>query len=285
MEVVTTDAPRLRARARRRRACAPGARPSGSCPTMGYLHDGHLSLMARPRAECDVVAVTIFVNPLQFGAGEDLAPTPATSTGDLGLVARRPASTSCSRPSVDEMYPRADRSPRCSVAELAATDGRGVAARPTSPGWPPSWPSCSTSPGRAGPTSARRTSSSSRSSGAWPPTCRSPVEVVGCPIVREPDGLAMSSRNVYLTPDERAAAPVLHRALQAGAAADRGGRARPGGRASRCMADDRRPPSRSPSSTTPRSSTPPRSTPPDARSGGEVRLLVAARFGRAPPAR
>ena len=73
--------------------------------------------------------------------------------------------------------------------------------------------------GRAGPTSARRTGSSSPSSAAWPPTCRFPVEVVGCPTVREPDGLALSSRNVYLTADERAAAPVLHRALLAGAAA------------------------------------------------------------------
>ena len=106
-----------------------------------------------------------------------------------------------------------------------------------------------------------------------------PVTVVACPTVREPDGLAMSSRNVYLTPEQRAAAPVLHRAL-------RGRRRRDPRRASATRPRSRRwwpiwcGRSRRPTSTTSRWSTRPRSRPCDPLTG-EVRLLVAARFGRA----
>ena len=187
----------------------------GFVPTMGYLHDGHESLMARARAECDVVAASIFVNPLQFGAGEDLSTYPR----DLPADSARSEAAGVDllfTPSVEEMYPRPTAT-SVIVPDLAATmEG---ASRPTH------FAGVSTVVAKlfniVGPCRAyfgekdfqqlaivRRMASD----------LSFEVEVVGCPIVREPDGLAMSSRNVYLTPEERAAAPVLHRALQAGVA-------------------------------------------------------------------
>ena len=176
--------------------------------------------MARARAECDVVAVSIFVNPLQFGDPEDIAHYPRTLERDL-LVCAEAGADVVFVPSVGEMYPSWPAAPvddGVGARRQRRLGGR-VAARATSTAWPPWWPSCSPSPGPAGPTSARRTSSSWRWSGAWRVDLSLPVEVVGCPIVREPDGLALSSRNVRLSAAERAAATVLSRALAAGRAA------------------------------------------------------------------
>jgi len=190
-------------------------RSVGLVPTMGYLHDGHVSLMEQARAECDIVAVSIFVNPLQFGAGEDLSSYPR----DLPADSARSEAAGVDllfTPAVDEMYPR-PAATSVIVPELATTmEG---ASRPTH------FAGVSTVVAKlfniAGPCRAyfgekdfqqlaivRRMAAD----------LSFPVDVVGCPIVRELDGLAMSSRNVYLTPEERAAAPVLHRALQAGVA-------------------------------------------------------------------
>ena len=188
----------------------------GLVPTMGYLHDGHLSLMRAAAASCDVVAVTIFVNPLQFGTNEDLDDYPRDLARDLSLC-ETVGVNHVLTPSVEEMYPEPMMT-AVTVDELARTmEG---ASRPTH------FAGVATVVAKlfniTGPCRAffgekdyqqlvivRRMAKD----------LSAPVEVAGCPILRELDGVAMSSRNVYLTPAQREAAPVLHRALQAGAAA------------------------------------------------------------------
>jgi pantoate--beta-alanine ligase len=196
-----------------------GARRSGRTvglvPTMGYLHDGHVSLMARARAECDVVAVTIFVNPLQFAANEDLSTYPRDLEGDVARCGAAGVEIVLA-PDVTEMYPRPVIT-TVSVADLGATmEG---AARPTHFDGVATVVAKLFNIGGAcrayfGEKDFQQLAIVRRMAA----DLSFPVEVVGCPIVRELDGLAMSSRNVYLSPDERAAAPVIHRALQAGAA-------------------------------------------------------------------
>jgi pantoate--beta-alanine ligase len=204
------------------RSVLDGARCSGGSvglvPTMGYLHDGHRSLMQRSTSECDVTLVTVFVNPLQFGADEDLSTYPRDFERDAAMCAELGVDIVL-HPSVDEMYPTGlPLLTTVSVDEISASmEG---ASRPTH---------------FAGV--ATVVAKLFNIAG----TCRAyfgekdwqqlavirkmaadlsfPVEVVGCPTVREADGLAMSSRNAYLTPEERAAAPVMHWALVAGAAA------------------------------------------------------------------
>ena len=211
MEVTTTIA---EVRALLGRARDEG-RTVGFVPTMGYLHDGHISLMARARRDTDVVVASIFVNPLQFGPGEDLATYPRDLPTDTAR-ARDAGVDVLFVPEVSEMYPDP---PLTSVVvpELAATmEG---ATRPTH------FAGVATVVAKlfaiVGPCHAffgekdfQQLAIVSRMTA----DLSFPVEVVGCPIVREADGLALSSRNVYLTPDQRAAAPVLHRALLAGAA-------------------------------------------------------------------
>jgi pantoate--beta-alanine ligase len=193
-------------------------RSVGLVPTMGFLHDGHRSLMQRAVQECDVTLVTIFVNPLQFGAGEDLESYPRDFDRDAAMCAQAGIDLVL-HPAVDEMYPAGlPMLTTLTVADIS-TPMEG-ASRPTH---------------FAGV--ATVVAKLFNIAG----TCRAyfgekdwqqlavirrmaadlsfPVEVVGCPTVRESDGLAMSSRNAYLTPEERAAAPVLHWALVGGAAA------------------------------------------------------------------
>ena len=195
----------------------------GLVPTMGYLHEGHASLIARAAAECDTVVTTVFVNPLQFGAGEDLASYPRDLDRDTALAEASGAHLVFA-PGVEEMYPTPVLT-TVSVAEVTATmEG---ASRPTH------FAGVATVVAKlfnlAGPCHAyfgekdyqqlvvvRRMAAD----------LSFPVEVVGCATVREPDGLAKSSRNVYLTDAEREAAPVLQRALQAGAAAIAAGETR-----------------------------------------------------------
>jgi pantoate--beta-alanine ligase len=201
------------------RSLLDGARRAGRTvgfvPTMGYLHDGHLSLMRRAAVECDLVAVSIFVNPLQFAAGEDLGAYPRDLPGDLDGCASVGVEVVLT-PSVDEMYPEPVLT-TVSVAELG--EGMEGASRPSH------FAGVATVVAKlfniAGPCRAYFGEKDYQQLAIVSRMARDlsfPVTVVACPILREPDGLAMSSRNVYLTPDERAAAPVIHRALQAAAA-------------------------------------------------------------------
>jgi pantoate--beta-alanine ligase len=200
------------------RARAAGRRV-GLVPTMGALHDGHVSLMTRARAECDTVVVSIFVNPLQFGDVGDLEAYPRTLERDV-LVCAEAGADVVFVPGVGEMYPSWPAPPATTVSV------RGMSEL---------WEGAS----RSGHFDGVATVVAKLFAVAGP--CRSyfgekdyqqlavvrrlaadlclPVEVVGCAIVREPDGLALSSRNVRLSAAERSAAPALRRALAAGQAA------------------------------------------------------------------
>lgn len=192
----------------------------GLVPTMGYLHDGHVSLMDAAVAENDVTVTTIFVNPLQFAPTEDLAAYPRDLAGDTARCEAAGVGLLFT-PSVEEMYPVPIQT---TVSVGGITETMEGASRPTH------FAGVATVVAKlfalAGPCRAYFGEKDFQQLAVVRTMARDlsfPVEVVGCPTVREPDGLAMSSRNAYLTPEERAAAPVLHRALQAGADAVRAG--------------------------------------------------------------
>jgi pantoate--beta-alanine ligase len=192
----------------------------GLVPTMGYLHDGHVSLMDAAVADNDVTATTIFVNPLQFAPTEDLAAYPRDLAGDTARCEAAGVGVLFT-PSVEEMYPVPMQT---TVSVAGITETMEGASRPSH------FAGVATVVAKlfalAGPCRAYFGEKDFQQLAVVRTMARDlsfPVEVVGCPTVREPDGLAMSSRNAYLTPEERAAAPVLHRALQAGADAVRAG--------------------------------------------------------------
>ena len=187
-------------------------RPLGLVPTMGWLHAGHRSLITRARAECASVAVSIFVNPRQFGDPADLAQYPRSEARDLAICAEEGVDLVWG-PAVEDVYPPGFDT-KVSVDSLARPlEG---AARPGH------FDGVATvvavlfglvRPDRAyfGMKDAQQLRVIARMA-----TDLDLTTVVPCPTVREPDGLAMSSRNVHLSPAERAAAPVLHRALAVG---------------------------------------------------------------------
>jgi pantoate--beta-alanine ligase len=191
-------------------------RTVGFVPTMGYLHDGHASLMRAARADTDVVVASIFVNPLQFGAGEDLDAYPRDLARDTELAAAAGVDLLFT-PTVEEMYPR----PVLTTVSVGQVSERlEGATRPTH------FAGVATVVAKlfaiVGPCRAYFGAKDYQQVAVvrrMAADLSLPVEVVACPTRRERDGLAMSSRNVYLTPDERAAAPVVHTALRAGAAA------------------------------------------------------------------
>jgi pantoate--beta-alanine ligase len=195
----------------------------GLVPTMGALHDGHTSLMNLARAECDVVAVSIFVNPLQFGDPEDIAHYPRTLERDLVVCAGAGVDV-VFVPSVPEMYPSWPDAPSTTVSVLGVSESWEGASRPGH------FDGVATVVAKlftiAGPCRAYFGLKDFQQLAVVRRMVRElslPVEVVGCPIVREPDGLALSSRNVRLSPTERQAATALSRALAAGRDALAGG--------------------------------------------------------------
>lgn len=189
----------------------------GLVPTMGALHEGHTSLIRRSVAENDLTLVTVFVNPLQFGLSEDFASYPRDLAADMEVAAAAGADLLFAPP-VEEMYPEP---PATSVTVAGLADVLEGATRPGH------FAGVATVVAKlfaiVGPCRAyfgekdyqqllivRRMADD----------LSFPVEIVGCPTVREPDGLARSSRNAYLSVPERAAATVLYRALRAAATSD-----------------------------------------------------------------
>lgn len=188
----------------------------GLVPTMGYLHDGHGSLMRAARADNDLVVASIFVNPLQFGANEDLSSYPRDLGRDTEISAEAGVDL-IFNPSVDEMYPAGPVLSSVSV-EALSTQWEG-ATRPTH------FAGMATVVtklfGIVGTCSAYFGEKDFQQLAIirrFVADLSIPVDVVGCPIVRAEDGLALSSRNSYLSESERPAASVLNRALRTGAA-------------------------------------------------------------------
>jgi pantoate--beta-alanine ligase len=183
----------------------------GLVPTMGYLHEGHLSLIRRAREECDHVVVSIFVNPAQFGPSEDLAKYPRDLERDSRMI--EPYTDLLWTPTAEIMYPSGyqtwvDVEAMTRPLEGATRPGhfRGVTTV------------VAKLFNAVQPHKAYFGQKDAQQAAVIRQMVRDlnfSLEIVVCPIVREPDGLAMSSRNVYLDPQQRRAATVLYRALSA----------------------------------------------------------------------
>ncbi len=247
----------------------------GLVPTMGALHDGHLSLVRRAATECDAVAVTVFVNPLQFGPGEDLHSYPCDLEGDVALASGAGA-THVFAPSVAEMYPE-EVLTSVQVAQLG--DGLEGRSRPGHlAGVATVVAKLFAISGACRAYFGEKDYQQLLVVGRMASDLSFPVEVVGCPTVRHPDGLALSSRNAYLSPPERQAATVLYRALEAGRAlVEGGGVDGPAVRWAMASVIDREPQARLDYAEVAAAHT----LEPVDRLSGDVRLLVAARVGRA----
>ncbi len=201
-------------------------RSVGFVPTMGSLHAGHASLMTQARAATDTVIASIFVNPLQFSAGEDLSDYPRDLDRDTEL-ARDCGVDLLFVPTVEEMYPAGTLLTEVRLPHLAAKlEG---ATRPSH------FTGVATVVAKlfniVGPCLAHFGQKDFQQLAIirrMVSDLSVPVEIVGCPIIREADGLAMSSRNIYLTPSQREAASVLRLALDAGEAIIKGGATDPG---------------------------------------------------------
>jgi pantoate--beta-alanine ligase len=194
--------------------------PVGLVPTMGYLHEGHLSLVHRARDECASVAASIFVNPTQFGANEDLSKYPRDLKSDLTLLEEAGADLVWT-PTPEIMYPPGFQTwvtveGLTQPLEGAVRPGhfRGVTTVVAK-----LFNAVQTQKAYFGQKDAQQAAVIRRMTR----DLDFPIEIIICPTVREKDGLAMSSRNSYLSPEERQAATVLFRALSAAHAAHRRG--------------------------------------------------------------
>ena len=186
----------------------------GLVPTMGNLHPGHISLVSAALGECDVVIATIFVNPTQFGPTEDLDAYPRTPEADLAALEEAGA-TAVFLPGVEEMFGSGERNNRTIVHVPEISGHLCGASRPGH------FDGVTTIVMRlmqlAQPTAAffgEKDYQQLTIIRQMVEELDVPVEIHGIPTVREADGLAMSSRNGYLTPAERATAPALQRVLR-----------------------------------------------------------------------
>jgi pantoate--beta-alanine ligase len=182
----------------------------GLVPTMGALHEGHLSLVRAATAQCDTVVVSLFVNPTQFGPTEDLAKYPRPYERDRELLEKEGVAILFA-PSAEEMYP---------LGEATWVVVEGLSEKLDGHSRPGHFRGVTTVVSKLFHIIEPDVAFVGQKDAAQSAVIRRmvrdlnfPVEIVICPIVREPDGLAMSSRNAYLNPDERHRALALHRSL------------------------------------------------------------------------
>ncbi len=187
-----------------------GAAHLGLVPTMGALHAGHLSLVRASKAQCDAVAVSIFVNPTQFGPSEDFARYPRSFESDCAALEKEGVDIVFA-PTVEEMYPKGETTWVTVEGLSEKLDGRSR---------PGHFRGVTTVVAKLFHVIEPDAAFFGQKDAAQVAVIRRmvrdlnlPVEVVVCPIVREDDGLAMSSRNRYLSAEERQRALVLHRSL------------------------------------------------------------------------
>jgi pantoate--beta-alanine ligase len=192
----------------------------GIVPTMGALHEGHLSLLRRAKSECSKVFASIFVNPAQFGPNEDLSKYPRTFEADVAKLEAARVDILFA-PDAKEIYPQG-------FTTYITVEGLGDRLEGRSR--PGHFRGVATIVHKlfeiAQPHLAffgRKDAQQARILQRMLQDLNSDVELLLCPIVREADGLALSSRNVYLSPEERRAATVLHRSLEAARREIRGG--------------------------------------------------------------
>jgi pantoate--beta-alanine ligase len=188
----------------------------GLVPTMGYLHDGHLSLLSAARERCDVVVMSLFVNPAQFGPNEDLASYPRDEARDLEL-AQGAGVDVVYAPPAEEIYPEGF----ATTVEVGGRVTEVLDGSPESRG-PDHFRGVTTVVAKlfntVGPDVAFFGQKDAQQAVVIQRMARDldfPVEIEVLPTVREPDGLAMSSRNTYLAPQDRERAVALSRALRA----------------------------------------------------------------------
>jgi pantoate--beta-alanine ligase len=211
----------LRTKSELREALAPARRELrsvGLVPTMGALHDGHLSLLRAARERCDVVVMSLFVNPAQFRPGEDLAGYPRDESRDADLAAAEGVDLIYA-PAVDEVYPEGF----ATSVEVGGGLTDVLDGDPARRG-PEHFRGVTTVVAKLFNTVQPDVAFFGQKDGQQAVVIKRmvrdldfPVEIVVLPTVREPDGLALSSRNAYLEPAERERAVALSRALQAAA--------------------------------------------------------------------
>jgi pantoate--beta-alanine ligase len=207
---ISSTIPEARAACRAARA---GGKRLGLVPTMGALHEGHLSLVRAAKAQCDTVAVSLFVNPTQFGPTEDLAKYPRPFDRDCQLLEKEGVGILFAPP-VEEMYPNSN-------GKVTWVTVEGLSEKLDGRSRPGHFRGVTTIVSKLFHILEPDAAFFGQKDAAQLAVIRRmvrdlnfAVEIVGCPIVREPDGLAMSSRNAYLDREERSRALVLSHSLR-----------------------------------------------------------------------